>query len=105
LKVLPLSTISFRLTRFWMHFVQLFIFIILKSSFISLSYIILGFLRLPHLNIISPIPLIHFYLNSALVRRTNGRTLEQKHSCGYRVGGGDSGQKNRLRLFIQAALY
>jgi len=35
LKILDFSTTSFHLTRFWVHFVQPFIFIIIKSSFIS----------------------------------------------------------------------
>ena len=40
LKVLPFSTTSFHLTKSWMHFVQLFIFIIFKSSFVSFSHLI-----------------------------------------------------------------
>ena len=42
LKVLVFSITSFHLTRSWMHFVKLFIFIILKSSFISFSHLIFG---------------------------------------------------------------
>ena len=42
LKVLAFSTTSFHLTRSWMHLVQLFIFIILKSSFISFFHLTFG---------------------------------------------------------------
>ena len=42
LKVLVFSTTSFHLTLAWMRFVQLFIFIILKSSFISFSHLVFG---------------------------------------------------------------
>jgi hypothetical protein len=41
LKVLALSTTSFRLTQSWMNFVQLFIFVILKSYFILFSRLII----------------------------------------------------------------
>ena len=39
LKVLTFSTTSFHLTRSWMYLIPLFIFIILKSSFISFSHL------------------------------------------------------------------
>jgi len=42
LKVLAFSTTSFHLTRHCIHAVKLFIFIILKSSFIWFSYFIFG---------------------------------------------------------------
>ena len=42
LKGLAFSTISFHTTRCWMHFVQLFIFIILMSPFISFSHLNFG---------------------------------------------------------------
>ena len=42
LTVLALSAASLHLTLSWMHFVQLFIFIILKPSFIPFSHLLFG---------------------------------------------------------------
>ena len=56
-KVLAFSATSFHLTWSWLYFVQLFKFIILKSSFISFSHLIVGigfhsynFLTIPSLS-------------------------------------------------------
>lgn len=51
MKVSTFSNTSFHLTRTWMHFVQLFIFIILISSFIPFSHLILVSLPILYLSV------------------------------------------------------